>query len=197
MAGFKGLSAVGTSIERTLNACFSKSEPIEGKTTKAILVQTEDFETGTGAAGAITRPSVSVFLYRIESNKTMRAAWSAVGSLEGTLHLPLDLHFLITAWAGNAEHEYQILGRVMQCLEARPILSGPLLDPAGGWAANEAIQVVLEDMTTEALMRTFDSLATHFRLSVPYLARVVRIDGDGLAAPTVVTAVTGMAGKAP
>jgi hypothetical protein len=195
MAGFMSLAATGKSIESMLNACFADAEPIEGKTTKAVLVRTEDFESGTAATEVLTQPAVSLFLYRIESNKTMRAAWSAVGSLEGTFHLPLDLHFLLTAWAGNAEHEHQVLGRAMQCLEATPILSGPLLHPPGGWAPNEAVQVILEELTTEALMRIFDSLAANFRLSVPYVARVVRIDGDGLAAPTVVTTVTGTAGS--
>jgi hypothetical protein len=31
-------------------------------------------------------------------------------------------------------------------------------------------------VSTEALMRTFDSLPTDYRLSVPYIARVLRLD---------------------
>ena len=34
---------------------------------------------------------------------------------------------------------------------------------------------MLEEISTEALMRIFDSLPTDYRVSVPYVARVVRI----------------------
>jgi hypothetical protein len=122
----------------------------------------------------------------------MRAAWSAVSSLDGRAHLPVDLHFLLTPWAENAEFEYRILGKAMQCLETTPLLAGPLLHPSSDWAPNESLQLVLEDIPTEAVMRTFDSLPTDFRLSVPYLARIVRLDGrQSRPAPPVATLVTG------
>jgi hypothetical protein len=68
----------------------------------------------------------------------MRAAWSGVGHRDGRSHLPLDLHFLVTAWAGNPEHEQVLLGRTLQVFEMLPILSGPLLLCHGEWAAGEA-----------------------------------------------------------
>jgi Pvc16 N-terminal domain len=124
----------------------------------------------------IGSPALSIFVYRIDFNKTMRAAWSGVGSMDGRTHLPVDLHILLTAWGDNADFELRILGRTMQAIEVVPLLSGPYLDPSADWAANESVQLVLEDIPTEAIMRTFDSLPTNFRLSVPYIARVIRID---------------------
>jgi hypothetical protein len=91
----------------------------------------------------IGSPALSILLYRIDFNRTTRAAWSAVGHLEGRAHLPLDLHFLLTPRAQNAEGEHRILGRTMQCLEATPNLSGPLLDPMALWAPGENVQVAL------------------------------------------------------
>jgi hypothetical protein len=192
LANFTSISATGTSIQRLLTAAFAEPPvPVANKTTKAILVQTEDFDPD---AQTIQRPALSIFLYRVDFNKTMRAAWSAVGCHDGRAHLPLDLHFLITPWSGNAEEEHAILGRAMQCLESFPILSGPLLHQSGGWAPNEAIQLVLEEVSTEAVMRTFDSLPTEYHLSVPYIARVIRLDSREAApsppASTLVTAIT-------
>ena len=193
MAGFAGIAAVGKSIERMLNACFDQQEPVPNQQTRAVLVRTADFGE-TLSATNIGSPALSIFLYRVECNKTMRAAWSAVGSVDGNSHLAVDLHYLLTPWADNAEFEQRILGRAMQCLETTPVLSGPLLHPLTEWAPNETIQLMTEDLSTEAVMRTFDSLPTDYRLSVPYVARLVRI--DGLAAtpdPPVTTAVTGSA----
>lgn len=192
MASFPSISAAGKSMERLFNACFQEEEPIPGKKTRAMLLRTEELEKATFAA-TVTLPALSLFLYRVDFNKTMRAAWSAVASLDGRPHLPLDLHFLITPWADNAEWEHRILGRAMQCLETTPIVSGPFLYPSADWAINEAVQLVLEEITTEALMRIFDSLPVDYKLSVAYIARVVRIDGRrATPAPPATTVVNGV-----
>ena len=175
MTGFAGIAAAGRSIERLLNAAFDEEQPIPGQRARAVLVRTNDFDVSSGAS-IIPPIALSIFVYRVDFNKTMRAAWSAVGSQDGHGHLAVDLHLLLTAWADNAEFELRILGRAMQAIETMPILGGPLLDPITEWAPNESVQLVLEDISTEAVMRTFDSLPTDYRLSVPYIARIVRID---------------------
>ncbi len=198
MPGFTSLAVAGKSIERLLNACFSVQEPVSEKT-RAVLLRSEEFDTKPGATGTSLPPrALSIFFYRVDFNKTMRAAWSAIGSIDGRSHLPLDLHFLITPWAGDAESELLILGRAMQCLETTPILSGPLLYPATDWLPNEGIQLVLEEISTEAVMRMFDSLPHDYKLSVPYIARVVRIDGRVAAPdPRVTTVITGITPSGP
>ena len=193
MANFAAIAAAGKSLERYLNRVFEDGQPIEGKKTKAVLVRTADFDPAA-VGGKIGSPALSIYVYRVDFNKTMRAAWSTVASQDGRARLPLDVHFLISAWAENAEHELLILGRAMDGLEANPILTGPLLQSFAEWAPNEGLQVVLEEVSMEAVQRTFDSLPTDYRLSVPYLARVVRIDSRQ-ARPTipVTTLVTGKA----
>lgn len=175
MAQFQSIAATGKSIERFLNLCFDEGEPIEGSNTRAIMVRTEDLDP-TRSPNVIGSPAISILLYRVDFNRATRAAWSAVGHQDGRAHLPLDLHFLLTPWAPNAEDEHRILGRVMQCLEITPNLSGPLLDPMAHWSPGENVQVCLAELTTEDAMRTFDTLPLDYKLSVHYLARVVRID---------------------
>lgn len=194
MADYTAIASVGKSIERFLNSCFTDPTvpvPVPGSTTRAILARTEDFNDN--GSGRLTLPCLSIFLYRIDTNKTMRAAWSAIGSQDGRGHLPLDLHYMLTPWATDPEFEHRIIGRAMQCLETTPYLTGPLLTPAGGWAPGEGIHMLLEEVPTEWVMRTFDSLPTDFKLSVPYAARVTRIDSRQIfASPVSTTVVTGM-----
>ena len=199
MAGFRSISAAGRSIQRLLEMRFDEEAPIvdaDGvpvRTSVAIL-RTEDLDPDN-FANLVSRPALTLFLYRVDFNKTMRAAWSGVGLNDGRSHLALDLHFLLTAWAGNAESEHLVLGRALQAIEDTPILAGPLLMQASDWAPNESLQLVLEDIDTESLMRIFDSLPLDYRLSIPYVARVTRIEGRRLAAtqrePEVNTAVLG------
>ena len=176
MASFAGISATARSLERLLNHAFSQEEPVPGKKTRAVMVRTDDLDP-SAANPVILTPALSIYCYRADFNKTMRAAWSAIASQDGRSRLVVDLHILLTAWAENADFELRILGRAMQCLEDTPILTGPMLDPLADWAPQESIQVVLEELTTEAVMRIFDSLPADYRLSVPYIARVLRMDG--------------------
>ena len=192
MAGFAGIAAAGKSIEMLLTAGFEEFQPVSSGNTRAVLVHTIDFDA-TNASGNIGSPALSIFLYRVDFNKIMRAAWSASSEQDGRSHLGLDLHYLITPWAENAEDDHRVLGRAMQILESTPILSGPLLHSSGEWAAGESIQIVLEEVSTEAVMRIFDSLPTDYRLSVPYIARVMRLDGRvATPDPPVITSITGI-----
>jgi hypothetical protein len=181
---------VGKSLEMVLNAGFSAVPPIVGVNARAQLIQTEDLDPGSHF---LIRPTISILLYRVDFNKTMRASWSALGSVDGKAHLPVDLHYLFTAWADNADHEHRLIGRAMQVLEELGSLSGPLLHPTGDWLPNEAVQLYLEDIATDDLMRTFESLVCDFRLSIPYIARVIVVSTPtGEAVPDVLTHVQGM-----
>ncbi|MEW6706071.1 MAG: DUF4255 domain-containing protein [Pseudomonadota bacterium] len=197
MAGFTAIASVGKSMERLLAQAFLERPPVPGKTTKAVLLRTEDLDPVL-AKPLVGDHGLSILLYRVDFNKTMRAAWSAVGQADGRGHLALDLHYLLTPWADNAEHQHMIIGRAMQVLERRSSLSGPLLyEPAlpntaqyadePRASATDNVQLLLEEVSTEALMRTFDSLPSDYRLSVPYVARVVRIDtlADVVAPPVI------------
>lgn len=185
MAGFHAIAAVGRSLERLLAAAFLEREPVPGRQARALLVRAEDYSDRL-IRGLIPDVGLTLLLYRVDFNKTMRASWSAVGEGDGRGHLALDLHYLLTPWAPNAEHQHMVLGRALQVLESTPVLAGPLLvapalpspdyDDEPGAAALDSVQLVMEEISTEALMRTFDSLPGDYRLSVPYVARVVRID---------------------
>jgi len=196
VANFQCIAATGRSIERLLNASFEELDPIPDASTRprAVLIRTEDFEGVGTNTSVIQPPALSIYLYRVDFNKAMRAGWSAVGSVTGRSHLPLDLHFLLTAWAQNAEHELRILGRAMQSLEEHPSLTGPLLVEAAEWATGDSVQLVMEEITTEAVMRTYDSLPHDYKLSIPYVARVVRLDGVPTIAQEVTTRILGLRG---
>lgn len=185
------VSATALSIEGLLTRCMAESGAFGQSAPRAFVVQTDDFGPGApNQAFATSSTKISIFPYRIEVNAATRAAWSAVASLEGVIHLPLDLHLLVTAWASNAQTELQLVGHVMACLERTPVLSGPLLHPSGSWDSNEAIQVVQNSLDLESTLRVFDSLPVDYRMSVSYIARIARIDARDRIAPDTATAVS-------
>ena len=194
MASTLGVLATANAIKSHLDASFSEfdDELFEQTKPNVHLVRPEDFgRAGNGAQ--LSRPAVCVFVYRVEINRATRAGWSAVGHVDGHSHLPLDIHFLISALGRSAEQELGLLGMATGCLEDRPVLSTPQLDHKSGFAPGETVQVLFDDVAPDVILRVFEALSATYRVSVPYLARVVRIDGrNATPVPDVSTVIGGV-----
>ena len=130
---------------------------------------------------------LTLYLYRVTVNEHSRQTRPVQMSGQQQAPLGLDLHFLMTAWAGNALDEQITLTWAMRQLHEHPILDASSLAPEAGWATDEVIQIIPAELQTEDLMRIWDALDPSYRLSVSYIARLVRIDPDVLedAAPVV------------
>lgn len=122
---------------------------------------------------------VSLFLYRVHLNQTQRSPLTklADGRLRRQM-LPLDLHFFLTVWGAKASLQHAILGWAMRVLEDTPVLPASLLNGvrAGVFHDDETVEVVPGEITNEELMRIWDDLGAEYQLSVPYIARVVKIE---------------------
>ena len=123
---------------------------------------------------------VSVFPYRIYQNGTYRIPISPAitGTAGAQTQLPIDVHFLLTAWGQKASLQNTLAGWMVRALEDLPILPTALLNYK--WPAfrdDEAVELSLAQLSTEDLFRIWDTLIQDkYQLSVPYVARNVRID---------------------
>jgi len=191
VAGFGGVSAVGKSIERVLGYAYAAEQPIAGEQTHPLLVRAADMVAD--GEPQQRQPALSILLYRVDFTKTMRSSLASRATDEGRCYLPLDLHYLLSPWADNAEHEQLIVGRTLQALESIGALSGPTLDGTGGFDAQETVALVMEELSTDDMMRTYEALQVEFRLSLPYLARVLVVagkDADAHPAPRTLSVTT-------
>lgn len=119
--------------------------------------------------------TLSLYLYRVLHNEHVRSQ-PAQGRNSSALPLSLDLHFLITIWSESAAAEQSICAWVMAELHRHPILDVSSLTEEGGWRSDDIVQIIPAELTTEDLMRIWDALAPDYRLSLSYIARVIRID---------------------
>jgi uncharacterized protein DUF4255 len=134
---------------------------------------------GTGDFTNHMAQGVSLFLYRVHINSTQRSPLmkDQVGNIRRQL-LPLDLHLFITAWAPRPSLQHAILGWTMRLLEDMPVLTSALLNGVrpDTFRSDETVEVVAGHLTNEELMRIWDDLDAAYQLSVPYVARVVRVE---------------------
>jgi hypothetical protein len=132
---------------------------------------------------------VSVLLYRIYHNSSFRTpAGRVVRGQRQRTKLPLDVHFMLTAWAKTASRQHEIAGWMMRVMEDNPILPAALLNASRPdvFQPDEAVEVVLGDLATEDMFRIWEVMIQHvYQLSVPYVARMLQIESpitDPLAA---------------
>jgi hypothetical protein len=125
---------------------------------------------------------VSLFLYRVTVNVTQRTPVPRPGpkGRQRRAQLPLDLHFLLTPWADDSSLAQVILGWTMRTIEDMAILPAGLLNTAidGVFDDDETVEVVTGHMTNEEMFRIWDVLPQDYQISVPYTARIVRIDSN-------------------
>jgi len=134
--------------------------------------------------GAITSdpPTVTVFLYQIAEDRTVRNRPKTTDVVNGHVivrkpPLGLCLHYMISAWGGDPETEQRLLGRVLQVLYDDAVIDGPEL--TGVLAGTQAaLNVSLAPLDLEDRARVWHAIGKPYRLSVNYEVRVVNIDPE-------------------
>lgn len=175
MGDVRAIYAVGSSLVSWLQHAYDEDAwpgaPDEKKPDCTFQLASSHDLVGTPSF----KQGVVFFLYRILHNEHARRLPRDVGGGRGPARLPLDLHYLAFPWVDKAIHEADLLGWTMRWLASRPLL-GPADLTGGGFGADETVQIVLGELSTEDLMRVWDAIEPPYRLSVPYVARVVQID---------------------
>ncbi len=168
MATVKGIHSVCTSIVQLLRNAY----PLE----EAFPCQFRVLSSGEINKENDIDATLSLYLYRVTVNEHLRARPALGRSADEPVPLSLDLHFLLTLWSGSAAAEQTICAWVMQQLHHHPIMDVSSLSPEGGWGSEDVIQIIPAELSNEDLMRIWDALAPDYRLSLSYIARVVRIE---------------------
>lgn len=174
MATFRAIGATCDGILRLLQQSWQKP-----------LFNNEDLRFEVYQVGDFKSPmryGVSLFLYRVSVNSVQRTPPSRPGAQgQARRHaLPVDLHLLLTPWATDASLQHAMLGWMLRTLESTPILTSGLLNTAtsGVFAPDETVELIPSALSNEELFRIWDVLGQEFHISMPYLARVIRLDSE-------------------
>jgi hypothetical protein len=173
MATYRAIAAVSDALVHLLESQYDPAD-FDGSQLQFKVYVAKEFAQPMEAG-------VSCFLYRIYTNGTYRVPAGRIG-VDGRrqrTQLPVDLHFLLTAWAKDASLQHTIAGWMMRILEDTPSLPAGLLNHRYGevFRPNETVEVALTELSTEELFRIWEVIVNNaYQISVPYVARVVRIE---------------------
>jgi hypothetical protein len=176
MANIAAIRSVGTSLATYLNRSY-RTAVFPANVTKPACtfdvvssgrMQEEDDPGDTAA-------NVFIFLYHVSIDPHLRNSGRVSTPEMASPPLSVALHYLFTFWSNSAETEHLVLAWTMLELQATPLLDATILSGEAGWSAEDMVQLIPEELNNEDMMRIWDTLRPDYRLSVGYVARVVRI----------------------
>jgi len=162
--------AVVRDMSDTVTALLKAGVPPLVNANDILLSTPDDFQA------VPNQPTLTIFLYRITVNPEMRNGPRRVLADGRTTRplLPIDLHYMITAWARDTRGELAIMGRVLQVLHDRAEL-GPADLQGASWERDDTVQLLLESLPIEDHYRVWDTTDVSYRLSLTYVARVIGV----------------------
>lgn len=180
MANIAAIRSVSSSLEAYLNNAYGAATFPAGVTRPTCTFVVASI----GNAGTQTTPAseaavrVVIFLYRASINQHLRNVGRVNAATARPVPLSVDLRYLFSFWSSSAENEQLALAWTLRQLHEVPILDSSILGGDAAWGAEDVIQLIPEEITNEDLMRIWDAIEPGYRLSLSYIARVVRIDPD-------------------
>ena len=176
MANYQAIHAASAAICNVLRQ--SRDQNLFGDDIIGVdcrVFSTSDFTSNVPELG-----EVALFPYRIDVDGVQRTL-PAPPRYDGTRqrhYLPLNLYFLLVPRGRTALLQQTIMGWMMRVIEDHPSLPANILNSAGEniFDEDEHIEITPTALTTEEILRIWDQLPSDFNLSVPYCARLLRIE---------------------
>ena len=167
MASVRGVHSVCDSIVQFLRNAYPLQEdfPFQFRVVSSGELNGQGFDE-----------TLALYLYRVTVNEHVRSQPLPGRDAGDSPPLSIDLHFMLSLWSKSAAAEQTVCAWVMQQLHHYPLLDQSSLTAEGGWRSDDVVQIIPAELSNEDLMRIWDALAVDYRLSLSYIARVVRID---------------------
>lgn len=177
MATYRAIETITDVLVRLLRASYDASD-FDGDPLTFDAYLRDDFDSPM-ARGA------SLFLYRVVVNGTHRMPPGRIRSdgEKARPPLPIDLHYLVTIWAGDASMQHRIAGWIMRLFEDLSVLPygtlGALYPEV--FQPDESAEIIIDDLSNEDLLRIWETLNTNgYALSIPYLVRSVQVESENI-----------------
>ncbi len=173
MSSFHAIWTVSRALQQTLWEAFDADNVLRGI-------------VGSAAAIVLSNPTdvqrdpanrLSLWLYQVTENeyvKNQLPTRSTADNRTQEAPLALNLFYLVTPFAGTADADQLVLGKIMQVFYDNAIIAVRNV-PDNDF---EELRIVLCRLTLEELTRIWEALREPYRLSVCYQVRVTHIESE-------------------
>ncbi len=184
MATIRAVAATSNAILNLLKQEFSVArqdypQELGNLDVSFSLFQTKDLKKDR--SDETSPPIVSLYLYQVSLSTTTRNQQSKLGE-DGRRYrpsLPLDLHYLLTAWGNDPLQQQILLTWSMRVLEDIPIIPLALLNSSNfseTFNQNETVEITAEPLTMSDLVNVWEVSKDKMEPSMAYIARLITVD---------------------
>lgn len=134
--------------------------------------------TESNSDNALKLNSIGIYLHRVSVDPFGRNRYvqSRLPNAGPQPELAINLHLFLLAWTTHGESEAVLTAWAMQQLgSALELGYSHLHSYDASWSVEDVIQIQPEEMSTEDLLRIWDSLPGNYILSVPYIVKTLRL----------------------
>lgn len=174
MATLHAIAVTSRGILGLLEAAVSRAE-FPNATFK--LLRAADYADGIDEG-------ITLYLYRVAMNVTRRNLPPRVLPDGRRLRppLPVDLYYMLTPWARDAEKQHDLLGWAMRVLEDTPILPANYLNQfrANTFNPNETVELVADPLSVSDTNSIWNGFKPNQYPSVAYVARLILLESTVL-----------------
>jgi hypothetical protein len=171
MATYDAIAATSEAIRRYLKEAPREEFP----QLDVVLYQPADFSKSVPTGGL-----VSLFLYRIGVNRrNLPPTYSKDQSIRFKPPVAIDLFYLVSAWALNADFQQRLLGWTIRALEDCSILPATMLNRLQAedvFRPTECVELSCESPSLQDMSFVWDLIKPNPPLSITYVAHMVAIE---------------------
>jgi hypothetical protein len=174
MASPNAIAATGQAILALIAAGVPRDE---FPSAKFELYQAQNFQTPMDEG-------ISLYLYRVTPSGEIRN-YPPRTAPDGRRYrplLPVNLHYILSAWGREALKQQRLMGWAMRTLEDTPVLPAGILNQGGPEAdtfrPNETVDLVMESISIYDMGAIWDVAKPNVQPSIGYVARMVGIESQ-------------------
>ena len=174
MASSNAIAATGQAILAMIAAGISRDE---FPPAKFELYQASNFQTPMPEG-------ISLYLYRLSAAGEIRNYPPRIAP-DGRRYrplLPINLHYILTAWAREALKQQRLLGQAMRILEDTPVIPAGILNQGGPeddtFRPNETVDLIMESLSVADMGAIWDLAKHNVQPSVGYVARMIGLESQ-------------------
>jgi hypothetical protein len=125
---------------------------------------------------------LSLYLYRISTTAARRTMppFTAPDGRRFRPALPIDLHYMLTAWGRDAVRQQRLLGWAVRTLEDTPVLPSGLLNESGPepdtFHSNETLELARDTLSISDLNNVWEIAKQNQQPSALYVVRLLALE---------------------
>jgi hypothetical protein len=177
MASSAAIAATSEAIRTLLQRAATASPDPDIVKLSVRHYQSSDLQAALSGQTPLT---LSVFLYRVHVSDGLRnVPLRYVNGYPLRPAIPVDMFYLLTAWAPNAPMQQKLLGWAIRTIEDGSTLPSSLLNE-GAWqnvfAPSESVELVWHSLTMQEEYDLWQIAQTNQQPSASYVARTVALE---------------------